>query len=130
MDFSHFYLSSPFCADIQELARQNRITKQILEAFFQKKLGLTARSHIRPPSIDEILPIPKPVEERTTRESGHEFETDAEQDDDNLQDSLHDFLHDHLHDNLQSVESEQIDSIYSEGMYLTYSHLICFMVVC
>lgn len=107
LHYSHFYLFSPFCADVQELARQNRITTQILEAFFQKRLGL-ARSVVRPPSIDDILPIPKTVEDRPTRESNHETNTDQYQEDDNF------------NDNLQSVESEQIDSIYPDGIFFIF----------
>ncbi|XP_026317000.1 C-type lectin 37Db [Hyposmocoma kahamanoa] len=85
--------------NIQELARQNKITKQILEAFIQKKLGL-ARDNVKPPSIYEILPSNRKQEERLTRES-----PDSEQQEN--QDVPED-------DSLQSVESEQVDSIYSE----------------
>lgn len=98
---SHFYLSSPFSADFQELARQNKITKQILEAFIQKKLGV--RKDIRPPSIHEILPVMRHQEDRVPRGS----------DEEQLQENQ-EFAED---DSLQSVESEQIASIYSEGMY-------------
>ncbi|XP_073946940.1 uncharacterized protein isoform X4 [Choristoneura fumiferana] len=92
--------------DFEELSRQNKITKQILEAFIQKKLGL-ARHSIRAPSIRDILPI-KQAEVRPIRELG--------QDKDQLQDGQ-ELTED---DNLQSVESEQIDSIYPEGRSKKY----------
>ncbi|KAL4711449.1 hypothetical protein ACJJTC_005573 [Scirpophaga incertulas] len=89
--------------DFQELARQNKITKQILEAFIQKKLGLS-RGYVKPPSVHEILPRKVAEENRTRINLAPETE---EQDD---QES-HDYSED---DSLQSVESEQINSIYSE----------------
>lgn len=101
---SHFYLYSPFFADVPELERQNRITKQILEAFIQKKLGLT-RSNVQAPSIFEILPTKKETEERPTRESVDE---EVPPEPTEIQDYVD-------VDNLQSVESEQIDSIYSNA---------------
>lgn len=85
------------------MSRQNKITKQILEAFIQKKLGL-ARHSIRAPSIRDILPI-KQADVRPIRELGQE------------KDQLPDGQELTEDDNLQSVESEQIDSIYPEGMY-------------
>ncbi|XP_072947132.1 uncharacterized protein tfc isoform X2 [Epargyreus clarus] len=90
--------------DMPELERQNRITKQILEAFIQKKLGLT-RSNVQAPSIFEILPTKKETEERPTRESVDE---EIPPEPTEIQDYAED-------DNLQSVESEQIDSIYSNA---------------
>lgn len=104
---SHFYLYSPFSADLQELARQNKITKQILEAFIQKKLGLS-KGYVKPPSIQEILPVKKP-EERHVRQNQSDHQDTQEYAED---------------DSLQSVESEQIDNIYSEGMYYLWAGLL------
>ncbi|CAH0729943.1 unnamed protein product, partial [Brenthis ino] len=118
-----------------KLARQNVITKQILEAFIQKKLGL-ASTNLRAPSIFDILPAKKP-EDRTTRqsseqslknppESSGEVMEDSEMlDDSEMTDDLgtpedpeipETPVHYAEDDSLQSVESEQIDSIYSEGI--------------
>ncbi|XP_013190520.2 uncharacterized protein LOC106134923 [Amyelois transitella] len=85
--------------DLHELARQNKITKQILEAFIQKKLGLS-KGYVRPPSVHEILPVKIP-DERNVRQLNQS---------DQLQESQ-----EYEDDSLQSVESEQIDSIYAEG---------------
>ncbi|KAJ2943656.1 hypothetical protein O0L34_g16768 [Tuta absoluta] len=100
LSHSHFYLLSLFSADIQELARQNKITKQILEAFIQKKLGLS-REKIRAPSVQDILPVMKHQEDRITRDTPE----------DGLQEGQ-EYIED---DSLQSVESEQIPSFYSES---------------
>lgn len=118
-----------------ELARQNIITKQILEAFIQKKLGL-ASTNLKAPSIFDILPVKKP-EDRTTRQSSEqslkyppENSGEVMEDSETLEDSeMSDDLgtpedseipeasvHYAEDDSLQSVESEQIDSIYSEGI--------------
>ncbi|GBP24004.1 hypothetical protein EVAR_10105_1 [Eumeta japonica] len=88
--------------DIHELARQNKITQQILQYYLQRRLGL-ARSNMRPPSVDEILPTAKISEDRHVRESGRE-ETQQEPE------QYHD------EDNLQSVESEHVDSVYPDGI--------------
>ncbi|CAG4962723.1 unnamed protein product [Colias eurytheme] len=109
--------------DFQELARQNKITTQILEAFIQKKLGLASPNY-RAPSIFDILPGKKP-EDRPIRQSmvdrlkepspeGTDNEENQDMNEEVEQDVVEvpeytDF------DALQSVESEQIDSIYSEG---------------
>ncbi|XP_037294816.1 C-type lectin 37Da [Manduca sexta] len=97
--------------DPQELARQNKITKQILEAFIQKKLGLRT-NNIRTPSITDILPIRIQTEERNVRESsGKDLEEEEEEilEETQEQEAPED-------DSLQSVETEQIDSIYdSDG---------------
>ncbi|XP_053606567.1 mannose-binding protein C isoform X1 [Plodia interpunctella] len=85
--------------DPQELARQNKITKQILEVFIQKKLGLS-RGYVRPPSVQEILPMKIPEERKVRKINQTEVNESQE------------FAED---DSLQSVESEQIDSIYAEG---------------
>ncbi|XP_026499098.2 low affinity immunoglobulin epsilon Fc receptor isoform X1 [Vanessa tameamea] len=135
--------------DFHELARQNVITKQILEAFIQKKLGL-ASTNVRAPSIFDILPGKK-TEERTIRDSTNRSlknihphmleESDRPEDEEMPEDTdilddtempddsgvaedsdfpenfdlpditVQDYGED---DNLQSVESEQVDSIYSE----------------
>ncbi|CAH2090893.1 unnamed protein product [Euphydryas editha] len=143
-----FICYSPFSTDFHELARQNIITKQILEAFIQKKLGL-ANTNVRAPSIFDILPVKK-IEDRPIRQSinrnlkdippeiTEDIPEDAEMseesemsdnsevpEDSEVLDnsdvpenfeipdlSVQDYAED---DNLQSVESEQIDSIYSEG---------------
>ncbi|XP_047516805.1 C-type lectin domain family 4 member F-like isoform X2 [Pieris napi] len=108
--------------DIQELARQNKITEQILEAFIQKKLGLASNNY-RAPSIFDILPGKKP-EERTIRQSTSdrvrhaENETWVENDDLNEHNEEEPAIEEGPEfvdiDALQSVESEQIDSIYAE----------------
>lgn len=74
-----------------ELARQNRITKEILEHYLQKRL-FPHLSRTRPPSVEEILPQPL---------SRGPEEPDGE--------------------SLQSVESEQVSSVYQEGT--SHSHL-------
>ncbi|XP_038223369.1 C-type lectin domain family 4 member F-like isoform X1 [Zerene cesonia] len=115
--------------DFQELARQNKITTQILEAFIQKKLGLASPNY-RAPSIFDILPGKKP-EDRPIRQSMHDrLKEPAPEDTDN--DGSQD-MNDEVEqevvevpeytdfDALQSVESEQIDSIYSEGRSKKYS---------
>lgn len=86
---------------MHELARQNKITKQILEAFIQKKLGLS-RGHVRPPSIQDIIPV-KMIEQKNVKSQPQEEDQAPE---------TQEYPED---DSLQSVESEQIDSIYSEG---------------
>lgn len=59
---------------------------------------------MRPPSIHEILPIGN--EDRNTRATENK-EDNQEQDQEQFDED----------DSLQSVESEQIDSFYSEGTY-------------
>ncbi|XP_050675237.1 low affinity immunoglobulin epsilon Fc receptor-like isoform X2 [Leptidea sinapis] len=110
--------------DVQELARQNKITTQILEAFIQKKLGLASNNY-RAPSIFDIIPMKKP-EERTVRQSMNEEEpeqqetstvedTDVNEESDADDSKFEDLKEYSEYDGLQSVESEQIDSIlYSE----------------
>ncbi|RVE53696.1 hypothetical protein evm_001588 [Chilo suppressalis] len=93
----------------QELARQNKITKQILEAFIQKKLGL-ARGPVKLPSVHEILPK-NMVGQKNVRPPESEEETEELQE-------TQEYPED---DSLQSVESEQIDSIYSEGRSKKYA---------
>ncbi|XP_011551994.3 low affinity immunoglobulin epsilon Fc receptor isoform X1 [Plutella xylostella] len=76
-----------------ELARQNNITRQILEAYLQKKLGLGQAP--RAPSIMEILPV-----------MGHrDLDNSSEEEVPEL------FPED---DGLQSVETEQLESIYDD----------------
>lgn len=106
-------------ADYQELARQNKITKQILEAFIQKKLGLRS-TFVRPPSISDILPVKMPSEERTVRQSQRKEKiTEPVQE-------TQEYTED---DNLQSVESEQIDSVYdTEGMYNFFNACLYFIL--
>lgn len=74
-----------------ELARQNRITKEILEHYLQRRL-FPQLARTRPPSVEEILPQPL---------SRGPEEPDGE--------------------SLQSVESEQVSSVYQEGT--SHSHL-------
>ncbi|XP_028029085.1 uncharacterized protein LOC114242210 [Bombyx mandarina] len=98
--------------EFQELARQNKITKQILEAFLQKKLGVKSNA-VRPPSVLDILPVKMHTKESTLEQSNKEedFQEDLQETQDYVED-----------DNLQSVESEQIDSFLDsiEGMYSIY----------
>ncbi|CAB3247693.1 unnamed protein product [Arctia plantaginis] len=110
---SHFYLHSLFSTGVNELERQNKITKQILEAFIQKKLGLRNNSY-RAPSVFEILPMPALVTAKKP-EPVHDPEEEV-QDQDNLDSKESQEYNDS--ESLQSVESEQINSIYNtEGMY-------------
>lgn len=98
---------------MNELERQNKITQQILEAFIQKKLGL--RSTVpKAPSILDILPVKMPTLP-VTQQSDTETETLEEEDNNDPIDNQEltedqDIRED---DSLQSVESEQIDSIYN-----------------
>lgn len=99
--------------DMNELERQNKITQQILEAFIQKKLGL--RSTVpKAPSILDILPVKMPTLP-VTQQTDTETETLEEEDNNDPIDNQEltedqDIRED---DSLQSVESEQIDSIYN-----------------
>lgn len=79
--------------DSRELERQNRITQQILQRYLEKRLHLT-RGPVHAPSVWEILPTPKPP-------------------DNNIQDVLQQ-KKDHETDGLESVESEQISSVYED----------------
>lgn len=106
----------------QELERQNKITQQILEAYIQKKLGLSS-SVPRAPTILDILPVKMPTPQ-TTKQPEIEDMEEMEQDNQDFMDSQEltdDLTEDHElkeDDSLQSVESEQIDSIYNtEGKY-------------
>lgn len=117
---SHFYLSSPFSAGTQELARQNQITTRILEAYIQKKLGLARNVNplVRPPSILDILPAKKQKEEKPIPRFSFYEETDEnDEDKPEVEEEENSDLSPVEEEALQSVESEQIDSIYSEGMY-------------
>nr|XP_021193280.2 LOW QUALITY PROTEIN: brevican core protein [Helicoverpa armigera] len=109
--------------DLHELERQNKITKQILEAFIQKKLGL--KSNVpRAPSILDILPVrmanvpatrPPELEEEIEEEEQNQENLEEENQDLNEEQEIKD-------DSLQSVESEQIDSIYdTRGRSKKYS---------
>ncbi|XP_014367902.2 pulmonary surfactant-associated protein D [Papilio machaon] len=107
----------------RELARQNQITTQILEAYIQKKLGLARHTNplLRPPSIFDIIPPKKQREERPTRqlsihEENEEDPPEIEEDDGSETETA--AVED---EGLQSVESEQIDSIYSEGRSKKYT---------
>ncbi|CAH2039440.1 unnamed protein product, partial [Iphiclides podalirius] len=105
----------------QELARQNQITTRILEAYIQKKLGLARNINpvVRPPSILDILPAKKQKEERPIRQLSFQEEEEDEGKEEDLpgvEEEENTDLYPGEEDGLQSVESEQIDSIYSEGM--------------
>lgn len=124
MSRSHFYLLSLFSTGVHELERQNKITKQILEAFIQKKLGLRNNSY-RAPSLLDILPMPTPSmvtarqpdpEPFDPEEDLQDQENDETQDNEESQDSGETQEYNDS-DSLQSVESEQIDSIYNTGRY-------------
>lgn len=79
--------------DSRELERQNRITQQILQKYLEKRLHLN-RGSVHAPSVWEILPTPRPP-------------------DNNIQDLLQQ-KKGHDTEGLQSVESEQISSVYEE----------------
>lgn len=97
---------------MNELERQNKITQQILEAFIQKKLGL--RSTVpKAPSILDILPVKMPtlpVTQQTDTETENIEEDNNDPIDNQELTEDQDIRED---DSLQSVESEQIDSIYN-----------------
>ncbi|CAG4946936.1 unnamed protein product [Parnassius apollo] len=105
----------------QELARQNQITKQILEAYIQKKLGLAKSANLRPPSVLEILPVKK-KEERLTRqliyreEEKDEAPPEVEEMEDEEDEETEEEPAPVEDEKLQSVESEHIDSVYPKGM--------------
>lgn len=80
--------------DSRELERQNRITQQILQKYLERRLHLNRGHPVRAPSVWEILPTPKPP-------------------DNNIQDLLQD-KKERDTEGLQSVESEQISSVYEE----------------
>ena len=81
--------------DLWEVARQNRITEQILQSFLEKKLFPNIRRP-RPPSVWEILPkTQKPQVKKSIQDVLNETESSTSE-------------------TLQSVESEQISSIYDE----------------
>lgn len=80
--------------DSRELERQNRITQQILQRYLEKRLHLNRDRPVHAPSVWEILPTPRPP-------------------DNNIQDLLQQ-KKGHDTEGLQSVESEQIPSVYEE----------------
>lgn len=80
--------------DSRELERQNRITQQILQKYLERRLHLNLRRPTHAPSVWEILPLPKPP-------------------DNNIQDVLQQRRGQDT-EALQSVESEQISSVYEE----------------
>lgn len=90
--------------DIWEVARQNRITQQILQSFLEKKLfpQLKRPLYTRPPSVWEILPksrnppLPAPVIKKNIQELLNNTEGVPGE-------------------TLQVVESEQISSIYDDN---------------
>ncbi|XP_035444962.1 low affinity immunoglobulin epsilon Fc receptor isoform X2 [Spodoptera frugiperda] len=98
--------------DMNELERQNKITQQILEAFIQKKLGL--RSTVpKAPSILDILPVKMPTLP-VTQQTDTETENIEEDNNDPIDNQeLTEDQNIREDDSLQSVESEQIDSIYN-----------------
>ncbi|XP_041987360.1 uncharacterized protein LOC121739101 [Aricia agestis] len=124
--------------DVEELARQNQITTKILEAFIQKKLGLTS-TNVRAPSIFDIIPAKKP-EDRLTRDSmGEQHRKKMRQE--GIQDEEEPIPEERIpeetenspeyvdiladipeeKDQLQSVDTEHIDSIFTEGRSKKYS---------
>lgn len=86
-----------------ELARQNRITQEILEHYLQRRLFPHRSGGSRPPSLADILPPP----ERPNNLSSAEEVVDDAQDAGDTADTGD--------ENLQSVESEQVNSVYEEG---------------
>lgn len=119
------FICFPFSTDFQELARQNKITKQILEAYIQKKLGLRNGS-VRAPSISDILTMKTFNESKKTKEKEPEedYQQEEEQEEQG-QEGQQEYSED---DSLQSVESEQIDSIYNEGMNPVACHSFKFEI--
>ncbi|XP_075978496.1 brevican core protein triforce isoform X2 [Anticarsia gemmatalis] len=101
---------------VHELQRQNKITKQILEAFIQKKLGLRNNSY-RAPSLLDILPMPTPamMTMRQPEPVEEPEEPEEEMQDEDSPENLDSVENQEYldSDSLQSVESEQIDSIYN-----------------
>ncbi|GJQ77215.1 putative C-type lectin [Trypoxylus dichotomus] len=99
--------------DIWEVARQNRITQQILQSFLEKKLFPTLKRplYTRPPSVWEILPktqnaAPPPkknIQELLNNTEAQPGET------------------------LQVVESEQISSVYDNDDDDDLEGMFCFI---
>lgn len=77
--------------DSRELERQNRITQQILQRYLERRLHLN-RGPVRAPSVWEILPKPPDNNIQDLLEQRKGLDTEG----------------------LQSVESEQIPSVYDE----------------
>lgn len=83
--------------DAWELARQNRITQQILQNYLEKRLFPHLHRATRVPSVWEILPTgarrPKPAVQN------------------NIQEVIRSLESNNTKESLQSVETEQISSI-------------------
>lgn len=97
--------------DAWELARQNRITQQILQNYLEKKLFPHLHRATRVPSVWEILPTgarrPKPTVQNNIQEVIKSLESNTTK------------------ESLQSVETEQVSSFSDsdEGMYCFIIHL-------
>lgn len=120
-EYQQSFLSVFLSTDIQELARQNKITKQILEAYINKKLGVR-NTFIRPPSIHDILP--KNMKTRQKTEMSDAEAPEAGDSPEGLEGQEQEGQEISEDDSLQSVESEQIDSIYDNAGNLT-THSRC-----
>lgn len=102
--------------DAQEIARQNQITKQILQNYLERKLFPNINRRTRIPTVSEILP------QATNYLRQHDKNGNLIKDDDrgsasSLFDDYDDGsadtdINDSGGDSLQSVESEHFNSIY------------------
>lgn len=104
--------------ELQEIQRQNKITAQILENFLELRLFPNKRPTHKLPTVDEILtkttvrptraPTPKPLDRPSAAEQFYDENVDDIDDrETNEQDP----------ESLQSVESEHVDSYYSDDDY-------------
>lgn len=100
--------------DLQEIQRQNKITAQILENFLERRLFPNKRPTHKLPTVDEILPkttvrpiraTPKPLDRPSAAEQFDDENVDDIDDRDNNEQDP---------ESLQSVESEHVDSYYSD----------------
>lgn len=92
-----FFISA---SDVKEIQRQNRITQQIITNYLERKLFPHRRPHSNAPSVDDIIQIPGLSDETRTlliEKGGKNKDAD-----------------DHDPETLQSVESEHVDSVYTE----------------
>lgn len=110
----------------KEIQRQNRITARIVANYLERRLFPFKRPTHRLPTVDEILPAASPqniTESKTkfTRHLDYGLSGSATGDDDESQDD--DYFNsddnneqdlDPNEENLQSVESNHVDSFYSE----------------
>lgn len=88
--------------DYREIARQNKITEQILQNYIEKRLFPHSNRPVKAPTVWDILPKPKISKQNN-----------------NIQDKLRGLRAEN--ETLESGESEQVDAVYEEsGLGLDY----------